>query len=87
MEKTIKIFLDKINIGEEYFQYFNAAKISKVKVNSKKNSWNIFIDIDKLLPIEVYEKIDEPIKLENEPENKIFSKDVHSKENDDKILK
>ena len=34
---------------------------------------------------EVYEKIDEPIKLENEPENKIFSKDVHSKENDDNI--
>jgi hypothetical protein len=34
---------------------------------------------------EIYEKIDEPIKLENEPENKIFSKDVHSKENDDNI--
>ena len=33
---------------------------------------------------EIYEKIDEPIKLENEPK-KIFSKDVHSKENDDNI--
>ena len=71
MEKTIKIFLDKINIGEEYFQYFNAAKISKVKVNSKKNSWNIFIDIDKLLPIEVYEKIENNKKLLDERVNSI----------------
>ena len=34
---------------------------------------------------EVYEKMIEPIKLENESKNIIFSKEVHSKENDDNI--
>ena len=54
MDEKIKILLDKINIGEEYFQYFNDASISKIKVSSKTNSWNIFIDMKSLIPVDVY---------------------------------
>ena len=46
MDDKIKILLDKINIDETSYQYFNDAKITKIKVNSKTNSWNIFIDKD-----------------------------------------
>ena len=36
MDKNIKILLDNINIDENSYQYFNDAKITKIKVNSKK---------------------------------------------------
>ena len=38
MDDKIKILLDKINIDETSYQYFNDAKITKIKANSKTNS-------------------------------------------------
>ena len=58
MEQKIKILLDKLNIGEEYFQYFCDASITKIKVNSKKNSWNVFIKINKMIPVDVYQQLE-----------------------------
>ena len=58
MDKNIKILLDKINIDEDSYQYFNDAKITKIKVSSKDNSWNIFITKDELLPVEIYEELE-----------------------------
>ena len=43
MDNKIKILLDKINIDEASYQYFNDAVITKIKINSKTNNWNIFI--------------------------------------------
>ena len=54
MDDKIKVLLNKLNIGDEYFQYFNDATISKIKVNPKKASWNILINKDKPLPVDVY---------------------------------
>ena len=71
MDSKIKILLDKINIGQESFQYFNDAKISKIKVNSKNNNWNIFIDKENLLPLEVYKEIEEKKHLLDETANNI----------------
>ncbi len=71
MDSKIKILLDKINIGEDYFQYFNDAKITKIKVNSKNNNWNIFIDKENLLPIDVYKLVEENKHLLDETANKI----------------
>ena len=59
MEEKIKILLDKINIDENSYQYFNDARITKIKVNPKNKSWNIFIDKDNLLPVEVYKELEE----------------------------
>ena len=58
MDDKIKILLDKINIDETSYQYFDDAKITKIKVNSKTNSWNIFIDKDELLPVEILEELE-----------------------------
>ena len=58
MDDKIKILIDKIGIDEEHYTYFNDAKITKIKVNSKTNSWNIFIDKDELLPIDIYEELE-----------------------------
>ena len=58
MNDKIKILLDKIGIDEDHYTYFNDAQITKIKVNSKSNSWNIFIDKEELLPIDIYEELE-----------------------------
>ena len=59
MDDKIKVLLDRINIDENSYQYFNSAKINKIKVNSKIDSWLVFIEIDDLLPVEVYKELEE----------------------------
>ncbi len=71
MDDKIKILLDKINIGETSYQYFNDAKITKIKVNSKTNSWNIFIDKDELLPVEILEELESKKMLLDESASRI----------------
>ena len=71
MDDKIKILLDKINIDETSDQYFNDAKITKIKVNSKTNSWNIFIDKDELLPVEILEELESKKMLLDELASKI----------------
>lgn len=51
--------LSKINIDKGDYQYFLDAKITKIKVNSHTKDWNIFIEKDQLLPISIYEKLQE----------------------------
>ena len=58
MDEKIQILLNKINIDENSYQYFSDAKLTKVKVNSKIDSWLIFIEKETLLPIEVYEELE-----------------------------
>ena len=58
MEDKIKILLEKINIGEESFQYFNDARILKVKINPKNRSYNILIENKSLLPVEVLKELE-----------------------------
>ena len=71
MDDKIKILLDKINIDETSYQYFNDAKITKIKVNSKTISWNIFIDKDELLPVEILEELESKKMLLDELASKI----------------
>ena len=66
MEDKMKILLDKINIGEETFQYFNDAKILKIKVNPKAKSWNILIEKEDLLPVEILQELEEKKNLLDE---------------------
>lgn len=71
MDDKIKILLDKINIDETSYQYFNDSKITKIKVNSKTNSWNIFIDKDELLPVEILEELESKKMLLDESASRI----------------
>ncbi len=58
MDEKIQILLDKINIDEDSYQYFYDSKITKIKVNSRIDSWLIFIEKDELLPIQIYEELE-----------------------------
>ena len=52
MEKLVK----KISLEEELLPYFSNATLSKVLCNRDTNSYCFIIDIDKILPVEVYDK-------------------------------
>ncbi len=71
MDNNIQILLNKINIDEASYQYFNDAVMKKIKVNSKNNSWNILIDKDNLLPVEVLEELESKKILLDETASKI----------------
>ena len=71
MDNNIQILLNKINIDEASYQYFNDAIMKKIKVNSKNNSWNILIDKDNLLPVEVLEELESKKMLLDETASKI----------------
>ena len=59
MEEKIKILLDKIQVKEEYTPYFSDAKLSKIKINSRDKAWQVFIEKEKLLPVEVFQDLEE----------------------------
>lgn len=59
MNEKVKILLEKLNMDEEYYPYFSSVTIPKIKVHSKDNSWNIYMDMEELLPLEVFQVLDE----------------------------
>ena len=71
MDEKIKILLDKINIDKDNYQYFSDAKISKIRINSKTGSWNVFVEKDTLLPLEVFEELEEKKHLLDENASEI----------------
>lgn len=71
MDNKTKILLDKIGIDENSYQYFNDAVITKIKVNSKTNNWNVFITKTKLLPVKILEELESKKMLLDEKANNI----------------
>ena len=59
MDEKVKILLDKMNMDEQSYPYFHDAKITKIKVNPKKNSWTVFLEKETLLPVLVLEELEE----------------------------
>ena len=66
MNDKIKVLLDKINIDNNYYQYFNDAEIKRIVVSSRNGSWNIYIDKKDLLPLEALEQVEENVHLLDE---------------------
>ena len=71
MDEKIKILLDKINIDKNNYQYFSDAKISKIRINSKTGSWNIFVEKTTPLPIEIFTELEEKKHLLDEAAEEI----------------
>ena len=74
MDEKIKILLDKINIDENSYQYFSDARLTKIKVNSILDSWQVFIEKDTILPINVYQELEEKKYLLDEKASNITFK-------------
>ncbi len=59
MDDKIKILLDRINMNKESYDYFSHAKITKIKVNTKTNNWNVFIENKTPLPLSIIEELED----------------------------
>ena len=61
MDTKLKLFLEKVNLKEEYFKFFNDAKLVKIKSTKDKLNWNFIIETSYLLPLGVIKNIDSNI--------------------------
>ncbi len=62
MDDKIKLFLEKINLNNNYYKYFDESKIIKIKSSKDKLNWNFIIETKELLPLEVIKFLDANIK-------------------------
>lgn len=62
MDSKLELFLNKINLPKEEYNYFNEGKILKIKSTKDKLNWDFIIETKELLPIKVLEYLDENIK-------------------------
>ena len=62
MNDNLKKLIDKINLEEKYYQYFNEAKLLKIICNSEKTNYTFFIEIKETLPVELYQHFIELLK-------------------------
>lgn len=68
MDSKLNLFLEKINLNKDYFDFFKDATLDKIIVNKSKQSFLVKITIDKYLPNNI---------LANLIENKsLFSPDL-----------
>ena len=61
MDDKLKLFLEKINLKEDYYNYFANGRIIKIKSSKDKLNWNFIIETEELLPLEVIKFLDENI--------------------------
>ena len=57
MDNNIQKLIDKIEIDKEHYHFFSDAKITKIKINSHTGLWNIFIEKNNLLPLDIYQEL------------------------------
>ena len=79
MDEKITILLDKINIKKEEYIYFENTKLEKIKINSTKNDWHIYIKTKELLPISIYQELEENKHLLDENASITFFFEVETK--------
>ena len=57
MDNKLQDFLNTIGINEDYMEYFGESTIEKVVINKNTNRFHFIFNIDKLLPIKVYNNL------------------------------
>ena len=68
MDSKLNLFLKKINLNSEYFDFFKSSTLDKIVINKNNKSFLVKITIDKYLPKDI---------LSNLVENKsLFSDDL-----------
>lgn len=57
MDDKLLRFFDRIEFSSELYSFFNGAKVRQVVVNNKSKSLGIEIDIDRIIPVNVYDML------------------------------
>ena len=59
MQDRMKTLLKQINLNEEYYTYFETSTLEKIVGNKTKDSFNFYINIENILPLDLYDKFKE----------------------------
>ena len=59
MDSKVKILLDKIGIDNNNYQYFSDCKITRITISKSNDKWIIYLKKDYLLPLSIYEELEE----------------------------
>ena len=54
MHDKLKLLLDKIDIGEEFYSHFNNGKVEKVILNKEAKKSCFVLSLDNTLPLDIY---------------------------------
>ena len=58
MDEKIEILLNKINMDKEKYPYFSSCKLTKIRVHRKSATWEVFIDNNVALPLDVIKELE-----------------------------
>ncbi len=57
MDNKLERFLNTIDFNKDYYKYFENAKVKEVLLTKKTNRMTLILDIDKLLPIDIFKEL------------------------------
>ena len=63
MEEKLKLLLDRIDFTKDKYNFLDNSKLKKIIVSPKKSSWNIIIETDNYLPLDIVKEMD--LKVSN----------------------
>lgn len=58
MDDKIEVLLKKLDMDKEKYPYFSSAKLTKIKIHRKTNTWEVFITNKQALPLEIIGEIE-----------------------------
>lgn len=62
MHDKLELFLNKVNVPKEYYNFFMGGKILRLKLDHTRRNGIFVIEVEKALPLEVLSYIDENIR-------------------------
>lgn len=74
MHDKLKTLLDKINLDDSYYEYFNNGKLDKIVINKSLKKWCFKLSLDNTLPIDIYKIFFDLLKtnfIDNDKVNEI----------------
>ncbi len=79
MDDKIEVLLKKIDMDKEKYPYFSSAKLTKIKIHRKTNTWEVFITNNQALPLEIIEEMEEKkYKLDENASSITFIWDIET---------
>ncbi|MGI6330036.1 MAG: PolC-type DNA polymerase III [Bacilli bacterium] len=71
MEEKLKTLLDNLNLEKTYYPFFKEGKLIKLQIKEKDKEWVFFLELNQLLPVELYDHLNK-LLIDNFPDlNKI----------------
>ena len=63
MDEKLEILLKRINLGNDYYSFFENAVLDKIIISKRSNHWLVKITIDDYLPVDVIDSLNTNSKL------------------------